>query len=78
MCSSADQSGAGLCAGLHVRENVGCVMEQAELELAVVSLEIMEFVPDILALGVTAGSFVVLAAGLLVGCFKTLIKIMGR
>lgn len=52
-------------------------MEQAELELAVVSLEIMEFVPDILALGVTAGSFVVLAAGLLVGCFKTLIKIMG-
>ena len=58
--------------------NVGCVMEQAELELAVVSLEIMEFVPDILALGVTAGSFVVLAAGLLVGCFKTLNKIMGR
>ena len=53
-------------------------MEQAELELAVVSLEMMEFVPDILALGVTAGSFVVLAAGLLVGCFKTLIKIMGR
>ena len=55
-------------------------MEQAELELAVVSLEIMEFVPDILALGVTAGSFVVLAAGLLVGCFKTLLpsrKILG-
>lgn len=43
-----------------------------------VSLEIMEAVPEVLVLGMTAGSFVVLTAGLLVGCFKTLIKIMGR
>lgn len=43
-----------------------------------VSLEIMEAVPEILVLGMTAGCIVVLTAGLLVGCFKTLIKIMGR
>ena len=44
----------------------------------VISLEILDAVPEVLAIGMTSACFVVLAAGLLVGCFKALIKIMGR
>lgn len=43
-----------------------------------VSLDILDGVPEVLAIGMTSACFVVLAAGLLVGCFKALIKIMGR
>lgn len=50
-------------------------MEEAVLA---VSLDIMDAVPAVLALGMTSACLVVLAAGLLVSCFKTLIKIMGR
>lgn len=47
-------------------------------ELYTVSLDILDAVPEILAIGMTSACFVVLAAGVLVGCFKALIKIMGR
>lgn len=50
-------------------------MEEAALE---VSLEIMETVPAVVALGMASACFVVLVAGLLVGCFKALISLMGR
>lgn len=48
------------------------------VELYTVSLDILEAVPEVLAIGMASACFVVLAAGLLVGCFKALIKIMGR
>lgn len=50
-------------------------MEERILE---VSLEIMDAVPAVLAIGMTSACLVVLAAGLLVGCFKALISMMGR
>lgn len=43
-----------------------------------VSLEIMEAVPEVLVLGMTAGCLVVLAAGILVGAFKALLSMIGR
>ncbi len=49
-------------------------MEQAVLE---VSLEILDAVPAVVALGMTSACLVVLAAGLLLGCFKALTRIMG-
>ena len=52
-------------------------MEFFGMEVAVVTLDICEAVPDVVAVGMTSGCIVVLAAGLLVGCFKTFIKIMG-
>ncbi len=48
------------------------------VELYTVSLDILDAVPEVLAVGMASCCFVVLAAGLLVGCFKALIKIMGR
>ena len=54
-------------------------MELLEVtELSTMSLDILDAVPEILVIGMTSACFVVLAAGLLVGCFKALIKIMGR
>lgn len=47
-------------------------------ELYAVSLDILDAVPEVLAMGMTSACFVVLVVGLLVGCFKALIKIMGR
>lgn len=47
-------------------------------ELYTVSLDILDAVPEVLAIGMTSACFVVLVAGLLVGCFKAIIKIMGR
>lgn len=47
-------------------------------ELYMVSMDILDAVPEVLAIGMTSACFVVLVAGLLVGCFKALIKIMGR
>ena len=44
----------------------------------VISLEIMDAVPEVFAIGMTSACFVVLVAGLLVSCFKAIIKIMGR
>lgn len=49
-----------------------------EQEVISVSLEIMEAVPAVVVSGMMAGSLVVLAAGALVGCFKTLISVIGR
>lgn len=43
-----------------------------------ISLEIMDAVSEVLAIGMTSACFVVLATGLLVSCFKAIIKIMGR
>lgn len=54
-------------------------MESLEVaELYTISLDILDAVPEVLVIGMTSACFVVLAAGLLVGCFKALIKIMGR
>jgi hypothetical protein len=38
----------------------------------------MDAVPEVFAIGMTSACFVVLVAGLLVSCFKAIIKIMGR
>ena len=53
-------------------------MELFDLEVAAVTLDICQFVPEVVLTGMVSGCFVVLVAGLLVGCFKALIKIMGR
>lgn len=50
-------------------------MEETVLQ---VSLEIMDAVPAVVALGMTSACLVVLAAGAIVGCFKTLINVIGR
>ena len=41
----------------------------------VISLEIMDAVPEVFAIGMTSACFVVLVG---VSCFKAIIKIMGR
>ncbi len=50
-------------------------MEEVVLE---VSLEIMEAVPAVMALGMTSACLVVSAAGALVSGFKALIHMIGR
>ncbi len=42
-----------------------------------VSLDIVDAIPVVVSLGMTSACLVVLAAGLLVGCFKALTRIMG-
>lgn len=49
-----------------------------EEQIITVSLEILDAVPTIVATGMASACFVVLVAGLLVGCFKAFIKIIGR
>lgn len=54
-------------------------MEPLEVtELYTVSLNILDAVPEVLAIGMTSACFVVLVAGLLVGCFKALLRLIGR
>lgn len=48
------------------------------VELYTVSLDILDAVPEVLAIGMASACFVVLAAGLLVGCFKALLRLIGR
>lgn len=43
-----------------------------------IDLSVLDGVAVVTVIGMTAGCLVVLAAGLLVGCFKAMIKIMGR
>lgn len=47
-------------------------------DVLTVSLDIVDAMPGIIAAGMAVSCLVVLAVGLLVGCFKTLIKIIGR
>ena len=50
-------------------------MEEAVLE---VSLEVMDAVPAVLALGMTSACIVVLTVGALVSGFKALLRLIGR
>lgn len=43
-----------------------------------VSLEIMDVVPEVLALGMTSACLVVLTVGALVSGFKALLQLIGR
>lgn len=53
------------------------MMELLDLQVAVVTLDICQAVPEVLLIGMTSSCLAVLTAGLLVGCFKALIRIMG-
>lgn len=44
----------------------------------VISLEIMDVVPEVLAIGMTSACLVVLTVGALVSGFKALLRLMGR
>lgn len=50
-------------------------MEEVVLK---VSFEILDAVPEILAIGMTSASLVVLTVGALVSGFKALLRLMGR
>lgn len=44
----------------------------------VISLEIMDAVPEVLAIGMTSACLVVLTVGALVSGFKALLRLIGR
>ena len=47
-------------------------------ELYTVSLDILDAVPEVLAIGMTSACLVVLTVGALVSGFKALLRLMGR
>lgn len=59
--------------GYHGCEDVEVLMQEIVSEI---SMDILEAVPGVVTLGMTAGCFVVLAPALLVGCFRALIYMM--
>jgi len=47
------------------------------MEIFEISTEVLTYMPGIFGMGMACSCFVVLTAGLLVGCFKTFTKMIG-